>query len=82
VGRTRVIGVIIVVIGLFSLIALGLNTSSRAHSALTFSPVDILTNAPWHLGTLTLLTFWTNVILGLIMIGVGLEVLWRQPGVG
>jgi simple sugar transport system permease protein len=79
VGRTRVIGVIIVVIGLFSLIALGLNTSSRAHSALTFSPVDILTNAPWHLGTLTLLTFWTNVILGLIMIGVGFEVLWRQP---
>jgi simple sugar transport system permease protein len=78
-GRTRVIGVMMVIIGLFTLFIFGLNTSSKAHSALTFSPVDITSNAPWHLGTLTLLTLWTNVVLGLIMIAVGAEVLWRQP---
>jgi simple sugar transport system permease protein len=77
-GRTRVIASLMIVIGLFTLLAFGLGTSSHAHSAMSFAPIN-LTNAPWSLGNLTVLTRWTNVVLGLIMLGVGVEVFVRQP---
>ena len=79
ISRTRVIGVIIAVIGLFTLYAFALGSGSNAHSALTFNPVDLSRNAPWHVGTLTLLTRTTNLALGLIMVALGAEVAVRQP---
>ena len=77
-GRTRGIGVIMVVIGLFTLLAFGVGSGFSAHSSLTFTPVN-LTNAPWHVGTLTLLTAWTNLALGAAMVALGAEVAWRLP---
>ena len=77
-GRTRGIGIIMLVIGLFTALVFGVGSGFSAHSALTFNPVS-LTNAPWRLGTLTLLTAWTNVVLGLAMVVLGLDVAVRLP---
>jgi simple sugar transport system permease protein len=46
---------------------------------MTFNPSDISSSAPWHLGTLTLLTHWTNLVLGLVIVALGVETLWRLP---
>ena len=77
-GRTRIISIIMIVIGLLTALVFGLGSAASAHSSLTFTPIN-LANAPWHLGTLTLLTRWTNVILGLITVALGAEVFLRQP---
>lgn len=76
--RTPVIGAIIVAIGLFSLFVFGLGTHAGSHSQLTFDPLNT-TNAPWHAGTLTFDAHWTNISLGIVMILIGVEVLWRRP---
>ena len=48
-----VIAVIMAVLGLFTLFVFGLGTDLKGtHSQLTFTPLNT-TNAPWHLGTLT-----------------------------
>ncbi len=77
-GRTRGIGVIMVVIGLFTALAFGVGSGFSAHSSLTFNPVNLV-NAPWHVGTLTLLTAWTDLALGAAMVALGVEVAWRRP---
>ena len=78
VGRTRGIGVIMLVIGLFTALVFGVGSGFSAHSSLTFNPVS-LTNAPWRVGTLTLLTAWSNVVLGLAIVALGVDVLARLP---
>ena len=77
-GRTRIISIIMIVIGLLTALVFGLGSAASAHSSLTFTPIN-LANAPWHLGTRTLLPRWTNVILGLITVALGAEVFLRQP---
>ncbi len=77
-GRTRGIGVIMVAIGLFTIFVFGVGSGFSAHSSLTFTPVN-LNNAPWHVGTLTLLSAWTNIVLGAAMEALGVEVAWRVP---
>ncbi|MGA2123068.1 MAG: ABC transporter permease [Acidimicrobiales bacterium] len=76
--RTPVIGAIMIVIGLFSFFVFGLGTHAGSHSQLTFDPLSIV-NAPWHTGALTFDAHWTNIALGLLMILIGVEVLWRRP---
>ena len=53
--RTRVIASIMAVLGLFSLFVFGFGTDLKGTSSITFTPID-LTNAPWHLGSLTVPT--------------------------
>ena len=79
ISRTRVIGAVITVIGLFTIYAFAMGSASNAHSALTFNPVDLSSHAPWRVGTLTLLTRATNLVLGGLMVALGLEVALRQP---
>jgi simple sugar transport system permease protein len=76
--RTRVIAVIMVAIGLFSLFIFGLGTHAGSHAQLTFDPLNS-TNAPWHLAALTFDAHWTNIILGIVMILIGVEVFLREP---
>jgi simple sugar transport system permease protein len=76
--RTKVIGGIMIVLAIFVILVFGLGSAAGAHSQLTFDPVNT-TDAPLSLGTLTLLTRWWNLILGLAMLGLGIEVFWRQP---
>ncbi|HUZ41069.1 MAG TPA: ABC transporter permease [Acidimicrobiales bacterium] len=76
--RTKVIGGIMIVLALFVIFVFAFGSSPGAHSQLTFDPVNT-TNAPIRLGTLTVLTRWCNLILGLAMLGLGIEVFWRQP---
>lgn len=77
-GRTRVIGAIMIGIGAFTALVFAMGASGSAHSALTFNPVN-LTNAPWHVGTLTVVTRWSNMVLALLMVLLGLEVIVRVP---
>ena len=77
-GRTKVIGAIMIGIGAFTALVFAMGASSSAHSALTFNPVN-LTNAPWHVGTLTVVTRWSNMVIALLMVLLGLEVIVRVP---
>ncbi len=76
--RTRVIASIMAILGLFSLFVFGFGTDLKGTSSITFTPID-LANAPWHLGSLTVPTHWTNIVVSLIMIAIGVEVFVRQP---
>jgi general nucleoside transport system permease protein len=76
--RTRVIAVLMAVVGVFTIIVFALGSPANTHSQLTFTPLN-LTNAPWHLGTLTVLTRWTDLVLGLLMIILATEVFVREP---
>jgi ABC-type uncharacterized transport system permease subunit len=76
--RTRVIGALMAVVGLFTIFVFALGSPGNTHSQLTFTPLN-LTNAPWHLGTLTVLTRWTDLVLGLLMLVLAGEVFFRQP---
>lgn len=76
--RTRVIAVIMMIVGLFTLVLFGLEVTTTAHSSLTFTPLS-LANPPWHIGSLTLETHWTNVIVALVIIALGVEVFARTP---
>ena len=79
VTRARVIGAVMGLIGLFTVYVFALGSVAGAHSALTFNPVDLSSHAPWRVGTLTLVTRPTNLVLGLIMVALGGEVIVRQP---
>jgi len=70
--RATVIAVIIVVIGAATAYIFGFGCVAGAHSTLTFTPVNLV-NAPWHLGSITLLTRWANVTLGVVIIALGAE---------
>ncbi len=76
--RTKVIGGIMIALALFVIIVFGLGSAAGAHSQLTFDPVNT-TDSPLRIGTLTVLTRWWILILGLVMLGLGIEVFWRQP---
>jgi simple sugar transport system permease protein len=78
-GRTRVIAVIMAIVGLLTLLVFGMGSAATAHSTLNFSPINLSNSAPLHLGSLTLTTRWTVVVLALVMIGLGVEVFLRQP---
>jgi ABC-type uncharacterized transport system permease subunit len=77
-GRARIIGAIMAVIGVFTILVFALGSKAGAHSQLTFTPVN-LTSAPWHLGALTVLTRWSNIVLGVAMLGLGIETFVRRP---
>ncbi len=77
--RTTTIGLIMVAIGLFITIAFGLMVPGWAHSQLTFDPINSAVHAPWHLGALTVVTRWSDVVLGLLAIALGVEVVLRHP---
>jgi general nucleoside transport system permease protein len=77
-GRTRAIGAIMIGIGLFTGLVFALGVSSAAHSGLTFNPVN-LSNAPWHLGNLTVVTRWVNLVIAVLMIALGIEVILHSP---
>ncbi len=81
-GRTRSIGVIMGLIGLFTLLAFGVGSGMSAQSSLTFNPVNLSGTIPWHVGTLTLSTAWTNIVLALAMIALAVEVNLRLPARG
>jgi ABC-type uncharacterized transport system permease subunit len=76
--RTKAIGGIMIALALFVIFVFALGSPAGSHSQLTFDPVNT-TNSPIRLGTLTVLTRWSNLILGLAMLGLGIEVFWRQP---
>jgi simple sugar transport system permease protein len=80
-GRTRVVGAIMVVVGVFTIVVFALGSKSNTHSQLTFTPVN-LTSAPWHLGALTVLTRWSNLVLGGAMLALGIETFVRRPSRG
>ncbi|MGC1419121.1 MAG: ABC transporter permease, partial [Acidimicrobiales bacterium] len=79
VGRARVIGYIVAGLGLFVVGAFGLGSSGHAHSVLTFTPVNISSNAPWSIGALTVLTRYWNMALGLIAVIIGVDMIVRRP---
>jgi simple sugar transport system permease protein len=66
-------------LGLFVALVFGLGSSGRAKSQFTFSPVNLSSNAPWHLGALTVNTRGWNVVLGVLIIALGTEVWVRRP---
>jgi simple sugar transport system permease protein len=76
--RTRVTAIIMALIGVFTIWVLALGSGAHAHSALTFNPIS-LTNAPWHVGSLTLATRTTNLILGAAILLLSAEAFVRQP---
>jgi simple sugar transport system permease protein len=76
--RTRVIAVLMAVVGIFTVFIFGFGSGTRAKSSLTFDPIN-LANAPVKLGSLTMPVRWTDIVLGLLMIALGTEVFVRQP---
>ena len=76
--RTRVIAIIMGLIGVFTVFVFGFGSDARAHSSLTFNPIN-LANAPWHVGSLTVGTRWTDVVLGLVMVALAIEMFLRRP---
>ena len=77
--RTRIIAVIMAVIGLLTILLFGLGSVAGAHSQMTFNPVNTSSANPWHVGTLTVATRWMNIVLGLVMMALGTEVFVRRP---
>jgi simple sugar transport system permease protein len=78
-GRTRVIAIIMAIVGLSTLLLFGIGSAATAHSTLNFSPINLSSSPPLHLGSLTLPTRWTVVVAALVMIGLGVEVFLRRP---
>lgn len=77
--RTRVIGGILVGLGVFIIGIFGIGVASNAHSSLTFNPENLSGTAPWNIGTLTLNTRVIDIIIGLVVCAIGGEVIARLP---
>jgi simple sugar transport system permease protein len=77
--RVTTIGGLILALGLFTAVAFGLVVPSWAHSQLTFTPINSAVHAPWHLGALTVETRWSDTLLGVLAMALGVEVVLRQP---
>ncbi|MBU6496414.1 MAG: ABC transporter permease [Acidobacteria bacterium] len=77
--RVTTIGALMVFLGALMAVVFGLIVPSGAHSQLTFTPLNTAVHAPWHLGALTLDTRWSDTVLGLMAIGLGVDVIVRQP---
>ena len=78
-GRNVVIGYLMVGVGAFVIWAFGLGVVSRAQTSLTFDPVNISGSVPWSIGTLTVPSRVSDIILGLACAALGAEVLVRRP---
>ena len=78
-GRSGVIGIIMVALGLFVLWAFGVGSVSRAHTTLTFDPTNLSGSVPWHLGNLTVPSRIACIVLAVLMGALGAEVLLRRP---
>ena len=78
-ARTRVIGVIMIAVGAFTAFVFGAGCLAGAHSQLSFNPVNLTQAPPISVGTLTVASRWTNIVIGLIMAAAGAEVAWRRP---
>ncbi|HVA69841.1 MAG TPA: ABC transporter permease [Acidimicrobiales bacterium] len=76
--RTRVIAVLMALVGLFTLFVFGLGSGSKTHSSFTFDPINVV-SAPIKLGSLTMSVRWSDVVFGLIIIALAAEVFVRQP---
>ena len=70
-GRTRAIAIIMAILGLFTIWVFAFGSDTSAHSQITFNPINLGTDAPWLVGTLTVASRWTNLVLGLVMIFAG-----------
>jgi simple sugar transport system permease protein len=79
VARIRVIGFTLCALGAFIAGVFGLAPGTKPHSTLTFDPVNLSSAAPWHLGALTVSTWIANLLLGLIVLALGVEVVVRLP---
>jgi simple sugar transport system permease protein len=77
--RATTIGVIMMVLGLFIAIVFGLVVPGWAHSQLTFDPINAAVHTPWHLGALTVETRWSDTLLGLVAVALGVEAVVRHP---
>jgi general nucleoside transport system permease protein len=78
-SRARVSGAIMAALGAFTTVVFGVGSNAGTHSSVTFNPVDLSANAPWRVGTLTVDTHWTNIVLGLLMVAIGTEAIVRRP---
>ena len=76
--RTRVTAILMALIGVFTIIVFGLGSVARAHSQFVFNPINVI-HAPWRIGTLTVATRWTDVVLGLIILALATEMYLRRP---
>jgi simple sugar transport system permease protein len=79
--RTRVIAVLMGLVGAFTVFVFALGSPGQSSASFTFTPIN-LTNAPWHVGTLTVSPHWTDLVLGLIMMALAVEVFVREPRQG
>ena len=79
VGRTRVIGGIMIAMALFILWVFAFGASSKATSIITFNPLNTSGGAPWTLGNLTVPSRLSDVVLALIALGTGIETIVRIP---
>ena len=79
VGRTRVIGGIMIAMALFIMWVFAFGTSSKATSIITFNPLNTSGGAPWTLGNLTVPSRLSDVVLALIALGTGIETIVRIP---
>ena len=77
--RTRVIGGILIGLGVFIVGVFGIGVVGSAHSSLTFNPENLTGTVPWHLGMLTLNTRLSDIIMGLVVCAFGVEVVTRLP---
>jgi len=78
-SRDQVIGTLAILLGLFTMWAFALGSSSRSNSQLTFDPVNTSGTLPWHVGNLTLATRLTCLVAALAIIAIGAEILIRRP---
>ena len=78
-ARTRIIAIIMALLGLFAIFVFGLGSAINAHSTLTFNPVNLSSAVPWSVGALTVVTRWTNIVLGLVIIVLAAEIYVRRP---
>ncbi len=79
VGRTRVIGGIMIAMALFIMWVFAFGASSKATSIITFNPLNTSGGAPWTLGNLTVPSRLSDVVLALIALGTGIETIVRIP---
>lgn len=78
-GRTSVIGALTTLLGIFIAWVFGIGCVGAARTSLTFNPVNSSGTQPWNVGTLTVPSRVTDVVLGLVVVALGVEVLVRRP---
>jgi ABC-type uncharacterized transport system permease subunit len=79
VGRTEIIGFMMVAIGVLTTWIFAIGSVSRARTEIEFDPVNTSGAVPWHLGNITVPTRITCLVLSLLIVALGVEVLWRRP---